>query len=151
MRVPMDDLRMALRALLFVKDSQPEHFNALVDALHELEVFRAEDAAPHGSEVRALREALAQVERGRDRAQERAEDWKREAESGQEAANANDYLRKLTEAQLAAAQKEADDLRTFLGRNGYRRCDVAACNCRGWHRGWSESAPEVLEQHEGKP
>ena len=27
----------------------------------------------------------------------------------------------------------ADELRDVLRRNGFVRCDIAACNCGGWH------------------
>ena len=29
----------------------------------------------------------------------------------------------------------ANELRDFLIRNGYRECDIAACNCGSWHGG----------------
>lgn len=33
--------------------------------------------------------------------------------------------------------RERDELRDVLLRHGYRRCDIAACNCNGWHGGHS--------------
>lgn len=32
-------------------------------------------------------------------------------------------------------QAENDELLSVLERHGYRRCDIAACNCNGWHGG----------------
>ena len=47
-----------------------------------------------------------------------------------------------SDAALAARAEQADarkqqneELLAFLERMGYRRCDVAACNCNGWHGG----------------
>lgn len=46
------------------------------------------------------------------------------------------------EAQIAAlrtrveeAERERDDARWFIAAEGYRRCDVPACNCGSWHGG----------------
>lgn len=33
--------------------------------------------------------------------------------------------------------RECYELRAVLERLGYRRCDIAACNCGGWHGGHS--------------
>lgn len=30
-------------------------------------------------------------------------------------------------------EETADTLRDFLRREGYRRCDIPACNCGSWH------------------
>lgn len=38
-------------------------------------------------------------------------------------------------------EEEANDLRKradFMERRGYRRCDIAACNCGSWHGGHAE-------------
>jgi hypothetical protein len=40
----------------------------------------------------------------------------------------------LPESRPAVPQEE-QDARWFLEREGYRRCDVAACNCGSWHGG----------------
>lgn len=44
-------------------------------------------------------------------------------------------------AQLETAERERDEARqerekagAFLEREGYRRCDIAACNCGSWHK-----------------
>jgi len=31
------------------------------------------------------------------------------------------------------SQREAEELRDVLIRNGFVRCDIAACNCGSWH------------------
>ena len=38
-------------------------------------------------------------------------------------------------AQLAAAREELDKAVGFLEWEGYRRCDIATCNCGRWHEG----------------
>jgi hypothetical protein len=38
-------------------------------------------------------------------------------------------------AQLAAENERADELESVLNRNGFRKCDIAACNCGSWHAG----------------
>ena len=35
--------------------------------------------------------------------------------------------------QLAEAQREVERLKYYLEQAGWRRCDVAACNCGGYH------------------
>ena len=44
-------------------------------------------------------------------------------------------------------QESADDLRDVLRRNGFVRCDVAACNCGSWHAryGLTERWTEVKD------
>jgi hypothetical protein len=39
------------------------------------------------------------------------------------------------EADLAARVEELED---FIRRRGYRRCDIAACNCNSFHGGNAE-------------
>lgn len=41
----------------------------------------------------------------------------------------------LAEQEKAEAVAQREDLRDVLLREGYRRCDIAACNCNGWHGG----------------
>lgn len=43
-------------------------------------------------------------------------------------------VRKL-QAALAEANARAERAEGFIGREGYRRCDIAACNCGSWHGG----------------
>jgi hypothetical protein len=38
------------------------------------------------------------------------------------------------EAKLAAAEADVYDRNRFLAEEGYRRCDVPACNCNRWHK-----------------
>lgn len=35
--------------------------------------------------------------------------------------------------EIAALRQQSDDLRDVLSRNGFTRCDIAACNCGSWH------------------
>lgn len=43
------------------------------------------------------------------------------------------------DAELRKAREIADaelhDAEAFMSREGYRRCDIAACNCGSWHGG----------------
>lgn len=44
--------------------------------------------------------------------------------------------KKLSEFRTDRDELEAR--RDFMRRNGYRFCDIAACNCNSWHRGHAE-------------
>jgi hypothetical protein len=51
----------------------------------------------------------------------------------------------LREEIAAAIQAERDQitrLEGYLERAGWRRCDIAACNCNGWHN-WNPSRQEI--------
>lgn len=40
---------------------------------------------------------------------------------------------------------ERDEASAFLERRGYRRCDIAACNCNSWHGGHAEQRLGEIE------
>lgn len=40
----------------------------------------------------------------------------------------------LLEAEILHSEKDNQQLRAFLEREGYRRCDAPACNCGSWHQ-----------------
>jgi hypothetical protein len=49
---------------------------------------------------------------------------------------------------------ELDEVRAFLEREGYRRCDILACNCGSWHqqdRGWRHRWHDKLGRRENEP
>lgn len=50
------------------------------------------------------------------------------------------------EAALECLREEAAKRREFMDWRGYRRCDVAACNCNSWHGGHAEQ--RLHEAHE---
>ena len=49
-------------------------------------------------------------------------------------------------AALAQGQKERDEVRDFLERQGYRRCDIPACNCPFWHGGHAMDRLREIEE-----
>ena len=67
----------------------------------------------------------------------------RQAGRGQCAAGSqlrNHYYERAreAEAEVARLREENAHAREFLERRGYRRCDIAACNCQFWHGGHAE-------------
>ena len=58
--------------------------------------------------------------------------------------------RKEAEAQLAALQAELDRRDAFLEREGFRRCDAAACNCKSWHRDRDDARLLVLQAEQAQ-
>lgn len=46
--------------------------------------------------------------------------------------NRSDCVRPLL-AEIERLTRELDELKTFLLRSGFRRCDIPACNCNSWH------------------
>jgi hypothetical protein len=42
------------------------------------------------------------------------------------------------EAQRRTVEQERDKARRFIEGRGYRRCDIAACNCHSYHGGHAE-------------
>ena len=48
---------------------------------------------------------------------------------------------------MSAHTETADELRDVLQRNGFVRCDIAACNCGSWHAryGYRQRLEEVAE------
>jgi hypothetical protein len=49
---------------------------------------------------------------------------------------------------LVALTKERDEAHAFINREGYRHCDVPACNCGSWHpsEGWYARCNELRER-----
>ena len=50
-------------------------------------------------------------------------------------------------AKLEAKCATRDELESFIRKEGYRRCDIPACNCNSWHPhgGWYARFREIEE------
>ena len=49
---------------------------------------------------------------------------------------------KLVESAMSKLSAQVAKSDEFLEREGYRRCDISACNCGSWHRAWLRPRPE---------
>lgn len=67
-----------------------------------------------------------------DRLQERVKELEAECATLRALAEAQE-IRKAT--CCMRMEEERDGLESVLTRNGFRRCDIAACNCGSWHPG----------------
>jgi hypothetical protein len=49
--------------------------------------------------------------------------------------------------EIKALKAERDALTDVVHRSGFRRCDIAACNCGSWHQveGWPQRYREIQE------
>jgi hypothetical protein len=74
-----------------------------------------------------------------------ASEWKAKDEAENDAGVAASMLTDCI-SDLATAEKERDDLRDTLIRKGYRYCDIAACNCGGWHQGNAERRLDEIKE-----
>jgi hypothetical protein len=61
-----------------------------------------------------------------------------EGEHWQSMHGARDEILKAAEAQRRTVEQERDKARRFIEGRGYRRCDIAACNCHSYHGGHAE-------------
>lgn len=48
-------------------------------------------------------------------------------------ADLDEYVLALTK-ELRQARDECRKMAAFLERQGYRKCDIQACNCGSWHK-----------------
>jgi hypothetical protein len=57
--------------------------------------------------------------------------------------------REIAVARVAEVSHELDRREEFLSRSGYRRCDIAACNCNEWHNPTKEGRlREAIEERD---
>lgn len=68
-----------------------------------------------------------------------------------------DKLAEITrlKAELAEARRRLEKTLDFIESNGYRRCDIAACNCGSWHGGHASQRlrelTDLLNEHDCQP
>ena len=56
------------------------------------------------------------------------------------------YQQRRAEAAEAEVKRLREALEDFLRREGYRRCDIAACNCGSWHGGHAANRLRELSE-----
>lgn len=109
------------------------------DALEE-QLSRLRDENDSANQIARLTAELAA-------ATKRAEEDRAEKECARHERDVAWEGLKALKVKLAAMRERAEAAEAFIGREGYQKCDIAACNCESWHGGsWKRRYGEVAAE-----